>query len=167
MEQDEKDIMQRKPRSIQEPLFGRQMVITGLVQGLSVLVVVALIYGLTLAQGFSTNEARLLSFTSLVIGNLGLIFTNRSWTRSIITTMRIPNRALWWVTGGALLFLALVGTVPFLRSLFSFAAISLWETVACLGAGLFSILVSEGVKLPFFRRIIIGSQTEVHQQEHI
>jgi Ca2+-transporting ATPase len=167
MEQDEKDIMQRKPRSIQEPLFGRQMVITGLVQGLSVLVVVALIYGLTLAQGFPTNEARLLSFTSLVIGNLGLIFTNRSWTRSIITTMRIPNRALWWVTGGALLFLALVGTVPFLRSLFSFAAISLWETVACLGAGLFSILVSEGVKLPFFRRIIIGSQTELHQQEHI
>jgi Ca2+-transporting ATPase len=151
MEQDEKEIMQRKPRSIQEPLFGRQMVIRGLVQGLSVLTVVALIYALTLAQGFSANEARMLSFTSLVIGNLGLIFTNRSWTRSVVAMMRIPNPALWWVTGGALGFLALVSAVPFLRSVFSFDPISVWETAACLGAGLVAILASEAVKLPIFQ----------------
>ncbi len=151
MEQDEKEIMQRKPRSIQEPLFGRQMVIRGLVQGLSVLTVVALIYALTLAQGFSANEARMLSFTSLVIGNLGLIFTNRSWTRSLIAMLRIPNPALWWVTGGALGFLAVVSAVPFLRSVFSFDPISAWETAACLGAGLVAILASEAVKLPIFQ----------------
>ena len=115
MEEDEKDIMQRKPRPIQEPLFGRQMVLNGLVQGLSVLVVVALIYGLSLSQGLSAEKARLLSFTSLVIGNLGLIFTNRSWTRSILATLRIPNKSLWWVTAGALGFLILVSAVPFLR----------------------------------------------------
>ncbi|HZU86876.1 MAG TPA: cation-translocating P-type ATPase, partial [Anaerolineaceae bacterium] len=127
MEEDEKDIMQRKPRSIHEPLFGRHMVLNGLVQGLSVLLVVALIYGLTVSQGFSTEKARLLSFISLVIGNLGLIFTNRSWTRSIFSMLRIPNKALWWVTGGALSFLILVSVVPFLRELFKFEAISVWE----------------------------------------
>ena len=154
MEQDEKDIMLRKPRPANEPLFGRQMVISGLVQGLSVLAVVALIYGLALSQGYSANEARLMSFTSLVVGNLGLIFTNRSWTRSIIATLRIPNKALWWVTGGALGFLALVSLVPFLRSLFMFETHSWWEIVACLAAGLVSILVSEAIKLPFFRRLL-------------
>jgi Ca2+-transporting ATPase len=152
MEEDEKDIMQRKPRPIQEPLFGRQMVLNGLVQGLSVLVVVALIYGLSLSQGLSAEKARLLSFTSLVIGNLGLIFTNRSWTRSILATLRIPNKSLWWVTAGALGFLILVSAVPFLRNLFWFESISVWEFLACLSAGFVSILVSECVKLPFIQK---------------
>jgi Ca2+-transporting ATPase len=153
MEKDEKDIMQRKPRSISEPLFGRQMVFNGLIQGLSVLLMVALIYGFTLTQGYSAEEARWLSFTSLVIGNLGLIFTNRSWTRSILATMRIPNKALWWVTGGALGFLSLVSLVPFFRTLFGFAAHFTWELAVCLSAGLVSILVSESVKLPLFQRL--------------
>jgi Ca2+-transporting ATPase len=157
MEEDEKDIMQRKPRSIQEPLFGRQMVLNGLVQGLSVLAVVALIYGLSLAQGFSPEKARLLSFTSLVIGNLGLIYTNRSWTRSIFATLRIPNPSLWWVTGGALGFLILVSAVPFLRSLFKFESITVWEFLACLSAGVVSIVVSECVKLPYIQRLFAKS----------
>jgi len=152
MEEDEKDIMQRKPRPIDEPLFGQQMVLNGLVQGLSVLVVVALIYGLSLSSGFSADKARLLSFTSLVIGNLGLIYTNRSWSRSILATLRIPNKSLWWVTGGALGFLILVSIVPFLRDLFRFESISIWEYLTCLSAGVASILVSESVKLPFIQK---------------
>jgi Ca2+-transporting ATPase len=157
MEEDEKDIMQRKPRSINEPLFGRQMVLNGLVQGLSVLLIVALIYGLTLSQGFSPEKARLLAFISLVIGNLGLIFTNRSWTRSILATLRIPNKSLWWVTGGALGFLILVSVVPFLRDLFKFEAINVWEYLTCFSAGFVSILVSESVKLPFIQKVFAGS----------
>ncbi len=156
MEEDEKDIMQRKPRKLSDPLFGRQMVFSGLIQGLSVLAVAAVIYGTTLAQGYTADEARLLSFTSLVIGNLGLIFTNRSWTRSILATLQIPNKALWWVTGAALGFLTLVSFVPFMRSIFSFAPISPWELLACLSAGVISILVSESVKLPFVQNLFVG-----------
>jgi Ca2+-transporting ATPase len=157
MEEDEKDIMQRPPRKISEPLFGRQMVFNGLIQGLSVLLVVALIYSLSLSQGFSAEKARWLAFVALVVGNLGLIFTNRSWTRSIIATLRIPNKALWWVTGGALGFLILVSVIPFFRSLFGFATQSTWELAACLGAGVVSILVSECVKLPVFQRLFTSA----------
>jgi Ca2+-transporting ATPase len=96
----------------------------------------------------------LMSFTSLVVGNLGLIFTNRSWTRSILATLLIPNKALWWVTGGGVGFLVLVSVVPYLRTLFSFGTVTWWEIVACLAAGLVSILVSEGVKLPFLNRLL-------------
>jgi Ca2+-transporting ATPase len=164
MEEDEKDIMQRKPRAIQEPLFGRQMVLNGLVQGLSVLIIVALIYGLTLSQGYSAEKARLLSFTSLVIGNLGLIYTNRSWTRSIFATLRIPNKSLWWVTGGALGFLILVSVVPFLRDLFKFEAITVWEYLACFSAGVVSILASESVKLPFIQKLFADSRSLKQRQ---
>jgi Ca2+-transporting ATPase len=160
MEEDEKGIMQRPPRKISEPLFGGQMVFNGLIQGLSVLLVVALIYSLSLSQGFSAEKARWLSFVALVIGNLGLIFTNRSWTRSIIATLRIPNKALWWVTGGALGFLILVSVIPFFRNLFGFATQSTWELAACLGAGLVAILVSEGVKLPMFQGLFSAAPSQ-------
>ena len=164
MEEDEEDIMQRKPRASNDPLFGRPMVLHGLIQGLSVLGAVALVYALTLGRGHSAEEARLLSFTSLVIGNLGLIFTNRSWTRSILATLRVPNKALWWVTGGALGFLVLVGSVPFLRSLFYFGAFSWWELVVCLLIALVSILTSESVKLPLMRRLL-GSSPSLRQNQ--
>ena len=110
------------------------------------------------SQGFSAEKARLLSFTSLVIGNLGLIFTNRSWTRSILATLPIPNPSLWWITGGALGFLILVSAVPFLRGLFKFETITVWEFLACLSAGLVSIVASECVKLPYIQRLFTKSR---------
>jgi P-type Ca2+ transporter type 2C len=158
MEEDEKDIMQRPPRPIQEPLFGRQMVLSGLFQGMAVLIVVALIYGFSLSQGLSVEKARLLSFTSLVVGNLGLIYTNRSWTRSILATLRIPNPSLRWITVGALGFLILVSAVPFLRNLFKFESITVWEFLACLSAGVVSIVASECVKLPYIQRLFTKSR---------
>ena len=156
MEQDEKDIMQRKPRRLADPLFGRQMVLSGLVQGLGVLAIVACVYAYALSIHMPEGEARLLAFTNLVIGNLGLIFTNRSWTRSILATLRIPNSALWWVTGAALAFLVLTWELPFMRSLFSFAPVELWELALCLVTGLLAILISESVKLPAIQRYFAG-----------
>jgi Ca2+-transporting ATPase len=154
MEQEEKDIMKRKPRRLGEPLFGRQMVLSGLIQGLGVLAIVVWVYARILPPIFSENEARMFAFTTLVIGNLGLIFTNRSWTRSILSTLRIPNPALWWVTAAALGFLGLTITVPFLKKLFSFGAIEPWELALCLGTGLLSILISESLKIPAVQRVL-------------
>jgi P-type Ca2+ transporter type 2C len=158
MEADEKDIMQRKPRKLSDALFDGHMVFSGLVQGLGVLIIVAGVYIFALTQGLGENAARMLAFSSLVIGNLGLIFTNRSWTRSILSTLQTPNSALWWVTGGALAFLTLSLFVPFLQELFRFAPIQPWELGLCLVSGFITILISESVKLPFFRRLFNGPQ---------
>jgi Ca2+-transporting ATPase len=154
MEVDEKDIMTRKPRRLSDPLFGRSMVLIGLVQGLGVLAIVLAVYAGILQLGLGAGEARMLSFATLIIGNLGMILANRSRTRSILQTLSIPNPALWWVTGGALAFLAIVLFVPFMRNLFSFAPLHRWEAVLVVGAGLLSILVSESVKTSLFQRLI-------------
>ena len=69
------------------------------------------------------------AFVSLVIGNLSLIFANRSNSLSIFHSIRIPNKALWWISGRVLFFLALVLTIPGVRDLFQFAP------VASLGIG--------------------------------
>ena len=78
--------------------------------------------------------------------NLGLILANRSWSRTILATLRSPNRALWWVVGGSLLFLGLVLFVPFLRELFSFASLHLIDIGICVVGGVVSILWFEGFK---------------------
>jgi len=107
-----------------------------------------------LHQGFGEGEARMMAFGTLVLGDLALIFTNRYQHRSIWATLSIPNKALWWVTGGALFFLLLVLCVPFLRHLFHFGHLHSWEIVLILAAGLATALVSETIKLKPMQRLL-------------
>ncbi len=154
MEAEETEIMRRPPRRLSEPLFGRPMILTGLIQGLGILAIVIGVFVLLLSRGGGELEARMISFSTLVLADLGLIFSNRSRTRSIVATLRTPNPALWWITGFTLVFLALAVLVPFLRELFSFAPLHLWEIVLVLMMGLLSTLIAESVKAPWLRRVV-------------
>ena len=147
MEAEEKDIMRRPPRKLGEPLFGRDMFMIGLIQGLGAMVIVVSLYAGVLALGYGENEARMMSFANLVIANVGMILSNRSRTRTIFKTLRTPNPALWWVVGGAAFFLALVIFVPFLQDMFKFAPLHSWEMLLLVATGLTSILISESTKL--------------------
>jgi Ca2+-transporting ATPase len=146
-EPEESDIMRRPPRKSDAPLFGGRTVWLALLQGLSVLVIVLAIFAIALYRGRSAEEARALTFTTLVIANLGLILTNRSWSRSILATLATPNAALWWVLGGAAAFLGVVLSVPALRHLFHFATLHADDLALCLVAGVAAILWFEGLKL--------------------
>ncbi len=158
METEEADIMSRPPRPLDAHIFDRSMVLSGLVQGTGILAIVLAVYAFILQQGLGVGEARMISFTSLVIADLGLIFANRSRTRTIINTIRIPNPALWWVTGGTLVFLAAALFIPFVRNLFSFAPLHLWETGLIATAGFLAILISESVKAKSLRKIFSPSR---------
>jgi len=154
MEESEADIMQRPPRKLGEPLFGRGMLLSSLIQGLGILAVVWGVYAFGYLSGLGEGEARMFAFVTLVIGNLGLIFSNRSRTVSIIQSLRIPNPALWWVTGGALFFLGVVLAIPALREVFQFGALHRWEMALLSLAGLSSILVAESIKLKVLRKFL-------------
>jgi len=155
-EADEKDLMNRPPRRLEDPLFGRAMILTGLIQGLGVLAAVLGVYVYTYLSGYGENEARMIAFVTIVLGNLGLIFTNRSWVLSIVATLRVPNKALWWVTGGAVGFLALVISIPYLRGTFQFAELHRWEVVVIAFAVTCSVLIAESVKTKAMHKWIAG-----------
>jgi Ca2+-transporting ATPase len=138
--------MRRPPRRPEEPLFGRRIVGVSMLQGMSILIILLAIYLTTLHRGQGEAEARTLVFTTLIFANLGLIFTNRSWSRTILDSVGRHNPALWWVTGGAIAFLALVLSVPFLRSLFHFAPLHIVDIALCFAGGVVSILWFEGLK---------------------
>jgi len=95
----------------------------------------------------------------MVIANLGLIFSNRSRTRSILSTLKIPNPALWWITGGAISFLALVLAVPFLRDVFKFAPLHRWEFLLIIGVVVLNIFAAESVKMNSIQKMIVGSRS--------
>jgi P-type Ca2+ transporter type 2C len=146
-EAEETGVMRRPPRNPKESLFSGRTLAMSLLQGASVLLFVLAVFGIALSRGLGESEARALTFTTLIIANLGLILTNRSWSRTILSTLRSPNRALWWVLGGAAVFLGAVLCIPVLRSLFRLSTLHVIDLLICLSVGVVSILWFEGLKL--------------------
>ncbi|MEI6044277.1 MAG: cation-translocating P-type ATPase [Chloroflexota bacterium] len=146
-EPEEEGVMKRPPRNPKEPLFARRTLGLSLLQGASVLVVLVVMFTSGLYLGEGELEARTLAFTTLIVANLALIFTNRSWSTTMFKAMRLPNKALWWVVGGVLVFLPLVLYVPILRELFRFSTLSPVELALCVIGGIVSIIWFEAFKL--------------------
>jgi len=143
----EPDIMARPPRSPRERLFGLRAIGLSLFQGFSVLAIVLGVFLAARYLGHSEANARGLTFAALVVANLALILTNRSWSRTILDMMKEPNRPLWWVLGGAIGFLSLALYEPFTRNLFDFAPLHGKDLVICLLVGALSVGWCEGWKV--------------------
>jgi len=78
-EPEEPDLMRRPPRSPSERLFSSTMIWWSLVQGLLALAAVGGVYLLTALRGLPDEDVRSLSFFALVLTNLILIVSNRSY----------------------------------------------------------------------------------------
>ncbi len=148
-EPSERDVMQRAPRDVNSPLFGGKTLVLALLQGVGVLLVVMAAYAWGVSA-LTEAAARAFAFTTLVIGNLALIFSNRSHTGSLWATLRVPNRTLWLVTGVTLGFLGLVLYLPWLTRLFLFAPLTIPDLLTAIALGLLSVLWFEAIK--FSRR---------------
>ena len=146
-EEAEPNVMTRPPRNPKERLFSIKSLAVSILQGISVLAIVLGVFMIARHLSHSENNARGLTFASLVVANIALILTNRSWSRTIISMVKVPNNALWWVIGGAAGFLMLVIEVPVLRDLFHFAPLHGIDLLICLVAGAMSILWFECLKI--------------------
>ena len=139
-EREEADVMQRPPREPGELLLDRRTTLLALTQGFVVLTIVLAVYLSAVDRGLGTPETRTLTFVTIVVANLALICTNRSWTTSIISSLRSPNRAFWWVMGGTLFFLAAVLAIPSLQEIFQFAPVDSGEVLIAIVAGALSVV---------------------------
>ncbi|MDD1664889.1 MAG: cation-translocating P-type ATPase, partial [Methanomicrobiales archaeon] len=146
-EREEPDIMRRPPRRPEDRILGRRTTAIALAQGFVVLGFVLAVYFWAVARGLGADETRTLTFVTIVIANLALIAVNRSWSESVLATMKSPNRAFWMVIGGTLFFLAVVVALPAARDVFRFAVFNPWDLVICTFAGILSVLWFEVYKL--------------------
>jgi Ca2+-transporting ATPase len=147
-ERAEKDVMLRPPRDPRQPLFNRTVLGISLIQGLIVLLVTFAIYWLSCTfWKLEAAELSALTYLTLILSNLMLIVVNRSWTQSVAATIRYRNRALNWILVGAVVFLALILSVPLLRDLFSFSTLNAGQIGLGLGAAVLSVAWFEIYKI--------------------
>jgi Ca2+-transporting ATPase len=147
-------IMNRPPRHPKSRLFNRSMINSAVFQGLLLFAIVLGAFVISLYQGQTEADARAISFTTLVLGNIALIWANRSRTRTIPEMLWSPNTPLWAVTSGALALLAIVLYVPSFRDLFQFSMLHPIDIAVCVVLAMASITGIEAAKL--IRRYFSG-----------
>ncbi|MDP3914830.1 MAG: cation-translocating P-type ATPase [Bacteroidota bacterium] len=145
-EKEEKNVMNRPPKDINEPFFGAKKIWLSCSQGIGILMIVFAVYFFGMKY-YSEQEVRALAFTTLIAANIAVILSNRSWTRNIFQILLTSNKTVKWVVGGAAFFLILILNVPFLLQLFQFEKISLTEALICIVAGFSSIIWFEMYKV--------------------
>ena len=138
-EKEEANVMSRPPKKLDEPFFGAKKIIFSCLQGVGILLVTLAVYLGGLHFSFAPNQVRAMAFTTLIISNIAVILTNRSWTDNIFKIIATPNKAVLWVVGGAIFFLTLILNVPFFLHLFQFQHLTLINFLVCCLAGISTI----------------------------
>ncbi len=134
-EPEEDDVMRRPPRDPDELLFSGALIGWSLLQGVVAFVLVAGIFIVASRRGMPEDEVRALTFVSLVLTIVSVIFVNRAFSTSLVQAFRRPNPALAWVLGGVVAMLALTLLWPLASGLFRFGPLHLDDLSLTAGAG--------------------------------
>jgi len=146
-EEEEKEIMNHAPRGVSERVLSARRILLGSMQGFIVTLVTAMVCLIAFLLKRSEDEIRALTYTTLIIANLGLILINRSWTSTLAESIKKHNPAVKWVLIGVTSFLILALYLPTLRKLFHFDLLHADDLLICLFAGIISVGWFEIVKI--------------------
>jgi Ca2+-transporting ATPase len=119
-------------------------------QGALAFIVVAAIFVTALQRGMPQEEARALTFLSLVLSIVSLILVNRSFSTSLISAFRRRNRTLVWILAAVAAILGLSLLWHPAASLFRFGPLHAGDLLAALAAGA-AVLVALEIIKPLWR----------------
>jgi Ca2+-transporting ATPase len=145
--------MQQPPRDPKARIFDKSTLLSAGLQGFSLFVVTLGAFLISLYRGQGELDARAISFTTLVLGNVALIWANRSRTRTIPEMLHERNYPVVAITTGTLLVLGAVLYIPSIRNIFQFSTLHLNDIVICVLLAMASITWIEIGKV-LHRRII-------------
>jgi Ca2+-transporting ATPase len=151
-EPEEKDIMNRPPRRLTEPIITAPVFWLSLLQGVSVSILPLIVYYFAFVRhGYDSDGARYLAFATLLAANISLILVNRNWTKGAFSTLRQASWVLWVVMAGVALLIALPLSIPYLANLLSFSLVDVHDVVVAAGLGVAIIVWLEIIKNFLFR----------------
>jgi Ca2+-transporting ATPase len=145
-ETEEDDIMKRPPRDPEGALFSRSLIAWSLVQGTLAFALVAGIFLLGLRWGMPEDEIRALTFFSLVLSIVGLIFVNRTFGESLLIALFRPNRSLAVVVVSVAAALGGILLWPVAMGLFQFGPLHLDDLIVTLAVGVAVLICLEFLK---------------------
>jgi Ca2+-transporting ATPase len=149
-EGEEKGIMDRPPRSPNVKFFGTGKILNSLFQGSMLLLMVIGVYWLSIWEGHTEGEVRAIAFSALIIGNIFLILTNLSKTRSVLFVLTEKNPPLKFILAGAMVILLTILHVPALLEIFSFEFPGYQHFISSLIGAFLVLFVLETAK--YFKR---------------
>jgi Ca2+-transporting ATPase len=129
----EEDAMTQAPRKRSISLFQHDELLISIIQGLVISLGVLWLYYFSMYLGDSIAETRTKVFTTLIISNIFLTFTNRSFSKTFIRTWHYKNNLAPWVILLSMAFLATVHLVNPIRNVFGMAGISFAAFIVCIG----------------------------------
>ena len=154
-ETEEDDVMRRPPRAPDAPLFSGPLIGWGLLQGVFAFGLVAVIFIAASWRGMPEAEVRALTFFSLVLTIVSLIFANRSFSASLITAFRRPNPMLALVVLAVASTLALSMLWSFARDLFGFGPLHADDLALTVAAGALVLVLLELLKPLWRKRVLL------------
>ncbi|MDA9432199.1 cation-translocating P-type ATPase [Bradyrhizobium sp. CCBAU 51627] len=152
-ETEESDVMQRPPRPPDEPLLPRALLVWSALQGGLALVLTGGVMVMSNRYGMPANEVRALTFFSLVLVIVSLIFVNRSFSTSLVEAFTRPNRTLAIIVAFVTSVLALSLVWPAAADLFRFGPLHADDLAATAVVALISLVLLEVSKYPLRRRV--------------
>ena len=145
-QKEEEDVMKRPPRGLYTAMFTSRMAGQSFLQGGVALGVVFSVFAAVYFLTKDLGEARTIAFTTLVIVDLLLIITNLSLGRQFMGIAQTKNPVLPRVVFGAMLGLAAMNFLPFLRNLFHFTPLHTVDFLVAVIAGGMSLCMFEMMK---------------------
>lgn len=119
-EKEERGIMEQRPRNANEAFFGKKRIWLSVLEGAILLASVIIVYYISSNRGHSENETRAITFSTLILGNIFLILSSLSKTRSLVAVLREGNKSLLIILSVAMVLLIAVNSIPALRIIFNF-----------------------------------------------
>jgi Ca2+-transporting ATPase len=125
VEKGDPDIMDQKPRPVNEPIINRDMVIGIAVQTVAISLAVLVAFQIGMEQGAA--HARAMAFATLSISELLRAYTSRSERYSLFAIGIFSNKWMQMAVLTSLVILLIIIYVPFLQPIFGTAALSLQD----------------------------------------
>ncbi|NIJ52581.1 cation-translocating P-type ATPase [Dyadobacter arcticus] len=146
----EKDLLLQKPRPFTSTFFSLKELSVSILQGLVITTGMLLLYQYALMQSYDEALTRSMVFIGLLSANICLTLVNRSFSHSILTTLRYKNNLVPMIIGITILLSFLIFVIPGVTRFFSLETVNLKQLVISVSVGFVFTVWYEGVK--FYRR---------------
>lgn len=128
----EKNIMNLPANSGTKKLFEKSELILSIIQGTIMAIGILTLYYLYMTGGASLTLIRNIVFTTLILSNIFLTFSNRSFSQTFFTTIRYKNNLVFPVFLISIGFLISIQFLPFITNIFGLSSISAGQFCVCL-----------------------------------
>jgi Ca2+-transporting ATPase len=132
-------LMYLPPRPARQNIFSGKELWLSIFQGLIIAGGTLGLYYYFMNRDYPIQYVRGIVFTTLLVSNVWLTFTNRSFEESILQTIKYKNSLVPYIFLITLFFLGSLQFIPWLSRLFEMGSISLTHYLLCIGLSLICV----------------------------